>query len=140
METLQHVLEKLDGVPIAGGAADSTVMDSVVAAINQLGDPREAVQYLFRWFEANARVNVGSPGSFVHFIERNPDYWDELDLWLNRKPTQITVWMANRIANGCTDVTKQRWLNLLNMVVKHPLGEVSCKESARHFLDRQARR
>jgi hypothetical protein len=116
-------------------------MHGVVDAASRLENPREAVPHLFAWFEANAAFDVGNPGPLVHFIERQHDYFDFLAASLARKPTTITLWTVNRIANGAIDADERQYsIGQLRGAATHPLADSSCKESAIGFLALQGKK
>ncbi len=93
---------------------------------------------LFQWLETNSLFDFGSSGPFVHFIEENLDYFDLLVASINRKPTDVTVWMVNRVANSKTDENDLAyWVNLLNLVARHPLADEDTVASALDFAKHQ---
>ena len=111
------------------------------AAYGHSQEPRQAVPLLFDWFEAHAGQDVGSPGAFVHFIEEKLDFFPLLLASLARKPTGITVWMVNRIANAATNAPEiQQWIDVLQAALVHPLADEECRDDAQHFLQRQLQR
>ena len=141
MQSLAAIKTRLDTVGFEDGEADVLAMDVVVLAIDRLPEPRQAVPLLFDWFEAHAGQDVGSPGAFVHFIEEKLDFFPLLLASLARKPTGITVWMVNRIANAATSAPElQQWIDVLQAALVHPLADEECRDDAQHFLQRQLQR
>ena len=141
MQSLAAIKTRLDAIGFEDGEADVLAMDEVVLAIDRLPEPRQAVPLLFDWFEAHAGQHVGSPGSFVHFIEEKLDFFPLLLASLARRPTGITVWMVNRIANAATSAPEiQQWIEVLQAALVHPLADAECRDDAQHFLERQAGR
>ena len=138
MQNLASIQQLIDAIPFDDGDVDVLAMDEAVLAIDRLPEPRQAVPMLFDWFEAHAGLFVGSPGAFVHFIEEKLDYFPLLLASLARKPTGITVWMVNRIANAATSAPEiQQWIDVLQAALVHPLADEECRDEAQHFLDRQ---
>lgn len=141
MQSLAAIKALLDAIGFEDGEADVLAMDEVVLAIDRLPEPRQAVPLLFDWFEAHAGQDVGSPGAFVHFIEEKLDFFPLLLASLARKPTGITVWMVNRIANAATSAPEvQPWIDVLQAALAHPLADEECRDDAQHFLQRQLQR
>ena len=141
MQSLAAIKTRLDAIGFEDGEADVLAMDEVVLAIDRLPEPRQAVPLLFDWFEAHAGQDVGSPGAFVHFIEEKLDFFPLLLASLARKPTGITVWMVNRIANAATHAPDiQPWIYVLQAALVHPLADEECRDDAQHFLQRQLQR
>ena len=121
MQSLAAIKTLLDTVGFEDDEADVLAMDEAVLAIDCLPEPRQAVPLLFDWFEAHAGQDVGSPGAFVHFIEEKLDFFPLLLASLARKPTGITVWMVNRIANAATNAPEiQPWIDVLQAALVHP--------------------
>ena len=141
MQNLASIQQLIDAIPFEDGEADVLAMDEVVLAIDRLPEPRQAMPLLFDWFEAHAGQDVGSPGAFVHFIEEKLDFFPLLLASLARKPTGITVWMVNRIANAATNAPEiQPWIDVLQAALVHPLADEECRDDAQHFLQRQLQR
>ena len=141
MQSLAAIKTRLDAIGFEDGEADVLAMDETVLAIDRLPEPRQAVPLLFDWFEAHAGQDVGSPGAFVHFIEEKLDFFQLLLASLARKPTGITVWMVNRIANAATNAPEiQPWIDVLQAALVHPLADEECRDDAQHFLQRQLQR
>ena len=141
MQSLAAIKTLLDAIGFEDGEADVLAMDETVLAIDRLPEPRQAVPLLFDWFEAHAGQDVGSPGAFVHFIEEKLDFFHLLLASLARKPTGITVWMVNRIANAETNAPEiQPWIDVLQAALVHPLADEECRDDAQHFLQRQLQR
>ena len=141
MQSLAAIKTLLDTIGFEDGEADVLAMDEVVLAIDRLPEPRQAVPLLFDWFEAHAGQDVGSPGAFVHFIEEKLDFFPLLLASLARRPTGITVWMVNRIANAATSAPEvQLWIDVLQAAMVHPLADEECRDDAQHFLQRQLQR
>ena len=141
MQSFAAIKTRLDAIGFEDGEADVLAMDEVVLAIDRLPEPRQAVPLLFDWFEAHAGQDVGSPGAFVHFIEEKLDFFPLLLASLARKPTGITVWMVNRIANAATNAPEiQPWIDVLQAALVHRLADEECRDDAQHFLQRQLQR
>jgi len=141
MEDVRRIQALIAAIPFEDNEADQVAMDEVVDQARRLDDPRRAVPLMFRWMEEHGQRDLGSPGAFVHFIEEGMDYVPELEASLSAKPVCITVWMANRIANGETGAAEiKRWIGLLEPVLSHPDADAQCRDDARDFIDHQSAR
>jgi hypothetical protein len=97
------------------------------------------IPHMFSVLERFPEADLGSPGPLVHELEAIPGYERELKNSLARKPTDLTVWMANRILNAAaTQEMRSAWLNELRLALRHPLATASARESAQEFLEYQA--
>jgi hypothetical protein len=93
---------------------------------------RAVFAYLERYHDAD----LGTPGSLVHFLESAyPSYTDELLASIARRPTDLTLWMANRILNGKpTPELKAGLIRALREAgARSDVSEV-VRNSAVHFL------
>src|SRR5882724_7027675 len=70
----------------------------------------DAVEPILRFMENNPKVDFGTPGPLVHFVESfsGQGYEQKLIDSLTRKPTTHTVWMANRVVNGSQDPDERK--------------------------------
>ena len=103
-------------------------------ALDQNPKKRDAVPAIFRFFEAHSDKDLGSPGPLVHFLEEENDYLSELEQSILRKPTDLTVWMINRIINGAERKVREKWLAVLAQVINHPEADLETIESAKEFI------
>jgi hypothetical protein len=141
MENLEHIQFLLDEIVFDEGEADYLDMEQAVEEFLKIDAPRSVVPLLFRWFEKNRDKELGTPGPFVHFIEKELDYLPELISSLERLPSSHVLWMANRIANS--EIEPERinyWIRVFEEVIKHPLTKDSSKEQAQSFIEHQAKR
>ncbi|MDR7070936.1 hypothetical protein J2X02_003808 [Pseudoxanthomonas japonensis] len=141
MEESSHIQELINTISFQDNEVDRVAMDRVVEAARALGNPRQAVPLMLRWIEKNGHLDLGSPGPFVHFIEEKMDYLPELEASLSSKPTCMTVWMANRIANAETDPVKiNHWIGIFERVLSHPESDEQCRDDAHSFISHQSDR
>ncbi len=76
----------------------------------------------------------------MHALEAQPGY-RAAGRSLERQPTELTAWMANRLLNSKLPRDERAaWLQRLTAVTSHPLAARSVRESAIRFLDFQASR
>jgi hypothetical protein len=141
MTHIDEIQQKLSEVTFNLGEADVEAMYDLIDQLRELENPREFVLHFFDWFEENSQFDLGSPGPFVHFIEEKIDYIEHLASSIKRKPTIVTVWMANRIANSKTDSKELNyWINLLCTASSHPLADQDTLDSALEFMKYQETR
>lgn len=96
---------------------------------------------LFALMERHPGADFGSPGPLVHVLESQAGYAGLLARSLERQPTELTAWMANRMLNSkLSRDDRGAWLKRLTVVTSHPLAAKPVRESAIRFLDFQASR
>jgi len=98
-----------------------------------------ACEYLISLLERYSNVEFGTPGEPVHTLEKFRGHY-EFFLYqsLERRPTQMTVWMLNRIINAETNAEqKNELLDRLKNCLNHPLANEMTKESTLTFLKYQ---
>jgi hypothetical protein len=78
--------------------------------------------FILMLIERNSDIDFGSSGPLVHLVERfyGSGYEEKLVESLDRFPTSHTVWMLNRIVNGCEGEQKKYYLNVLKNVLNSP--------------------
>jgi hypothetical protein len=99
-------------------------------------DVEMAICVLFQTMVRLDGCDLGSPGPLVHTLEAMPNYEHFLKESLSRKPTQLSVWMVNRILNSARE-DKHIWLDLLRQTLSHPVASVETKDDAHEFLEYQ---
>ena len=126
---------ELSKIPFSDQEIDIVKLYDFVDMLELTPKNREAIPAIFRFFEANSDKDLGSP--LVHFLEKENDYIDELKQSLIRKPTDLTVWMVNRIINATKGRDIGFWMSSLVQVESHPNADSDAKESARNFIEYQ---
>jgi hypothetical protein len=97
-----------------------------------------AMPAMFALLERFPDAEFGSPGPLVHELEAIAGYEKLLRESLHRQPTDLTVWMVNRILNAkLTQEQRDMWLNELRLAAKHSRSSESTRESAAEFLEHQ---
>jgi hypothetical protein len=141
MRQVSKIQQMLNEIRFKSDEADREAMYSVVDELRKLEHPRKYLHQIFQWLEENNKYDLGSPGPFVHFIEEEFDYLDLLLESLQRKPTDITIWMANRIANSKNDQSEiVSWIEHLKAASVLSLADESTVESALDFAEYQSAR
>lgn len=129
---------ELKNIPFEGQEIDMEQLYRFTDALEQDPKKREAVPAIFRFIEAHANKDIGSPGPLTHFLEEENDYRAELEQSVLTKPTALTVWMVNRIVNGAESKAREHWLAVLVKVINLPEAPTEVKESAREFIEYQS--
>jgi len=75
---------------------------------------------LIEKYDDTVDLTLGSPGPLVHLLESTfPNYDDELHESMLRKPTQVTLWMADRISRS-PDIDQELWERRIKDAKSHP--------------------
>ena len=115
-------------------------LDELVAQFSPSNSNDDAFRSAFRFFERHATCDLGSPGPLVHWLEKSfPRYVDALLESINRRPTEHTLWMANRILNASVnEQTRSALVDALKSASLRTDVELSTRTSATDFLNAQA--
>jgi hypothetical protein len=126
-------------------ASDFDFMQSDADGINRLQDlcqeikafaVCDAAPLLLGLLERLDGSDLGSPGPIVHTLESMNGYEPFLAESLSRKPTALSVWMANRILNARRP-DRVEWLARLKCVASSPTASLEVKAEALEFLEFQ---
>ena len=113
-------------------------LDQLTDAIMELPSPERAIPELFALMERLPDSDLGSPGPVVHTLERM-NYAEELVASIHRRPTDLAIWMVNRILNtSLPPERRQFYLDLLASAAEHPDANESARYEARHFIEFQS--
>jgi hypothetical protein len=135
-------LQALEAVDFDGmrlDASGSEQLDAICTELAGRDDPQQWAPLLYAFMERLEAADLGSPGPLVHTLETWPGYRPLLVESMQRKPTPLTVWMANRVLNGNPPDAPQ-WLRLLREATRHPMASPQVQADARGFLEYQATR
>ncbi len=123
-------------LPDENGDFDESEMYEISEEMLKAYKPVEYIIHLFKVFESFPDANFGSPGPYVHFIEKfYPNYLEILKDSIRRRPTMQTIWMVNRILNSDLSVkTRNELLNILKSVLKNSSANEFEREQAKEFL------
>jgi hypothetical protein len=104
-----------------------------------LPEPERAIPAMFDVMERMPDVEMGTPGPLVHTLEQmSGRYEHELVESIKRKPTHLTIWMANRILNGTRDLEqRQFYMDLLRFAAEHPAATEYARHVAQFFIEHQ---
>ncbi len=135
--SMEAVIAALDAF-VPDGNDDTHHQYVLLDGFGELTHRERAVPAMFALLERFPEADFGSPGPLVHELELISGYETALELSLIRQPTDLTVWMVNRIINASTEqAVRGRWLAQLRAVLEHPLASARVRESAAGFIKYQ---
>jgi hypothetical protein len=117
-------------------------LEELTVALMELPSPERAIPELFSVMERLPESDLGSPGPLVHTMEKLVgSYEEELAESVRRRPTELSVWMVNRILNGeLSEARRQHYLALLEAAAIHPSANDTLRDVVRGFLDHQTQK
>ena len=138
----QDLIETIDGIRSAEEPDDLTVLDLAVTKLFQCGNAAAAIPCLFRLLERFPdKDGFGIFWSVLHGLESLPGYETELLESVQRKPSQFSVRMINRIINtGQKHICDNDLLNVLQLVVDNPTALHSVQTEATQFIEYQRKK
>jgi len=127
--------------PTADGAENVHRLNELLVGFAALPGCERVAPALLSLLEHHAQADFGTPGPLVHALESQPGWPRLLAESLERQPTELTAWMANRLLNSkLARDDRTAWLQRLTAVTSHPLAAAGVRDSAIRFLDFQASR
>jgi hypothetical protein len=127
--------------PTPDGADNVHRLNELLAGFAALPGCERVAPALLALLERHPQADFGAPGPLVRALESQPDYPALLAASLERQPTELTAWMANRLLNSkLAREDRSAWLKRLAAVSSHPLAAAGVRDSAIRFLDFQASR
>ena len=140
--SVDDLLSELEAFrPTQDGADNVHRLNELLAGFDALPGCERVAPALLALLERHPQADFGTPGPLVHALESQPGYADLLAASLERQPTELTAWMANRLLNSkLAREDRAAWLRRLTAVTTHPRATASVRDSAIRFLDFQASR
>ena len=127
--------------PDDDGADNVHRLNELLAGFDALPGCERIAPALLALLERHPRADFGTPGPLVQALEHLPGYPALLAQSLERQPTELTAWMANRLLNSkLARDERSLWLKRLTVVTSHPQAAPGVRDSAIRFLDFQASR
>lgn len=106
--------------------------------LRQNPDGYLASEEMIDLLERHPAIEFGSPGEPVHTLETFLGHYEDLLMnSLDRLPTQMTVWMLNRMVNGQSENNKKELIQKLKDCISHPLADEIAVEVAKDFYEYQ---
>ena len=140
--SVDELLSELQAFAPTGDEADNVHrLNELLAGFADLPGCERVAPALLALLERHPQAEFGTPGPLVHALESQPGYPALLAASLERQPTELTAWMANRRLNSKLPLDERgEWLRRLTVVTSHPLAVAGVRDSAIRFLDFQASR
>ena len=140
--SVDELLSELQAFAPTGDGADNVHrLNELLAGFAALPGCERIAPALLALLERHPQADWGTPGPLVHALESQPGYPESLAASLERQPTELTAWMANRLLNSKLPLDERAvWLKRLTVVTSHPKSASSVRDSAIRFLDCQASR
>lgn len=128
-------------LPADDGADNVHRLNELLAGFAALPGCERVAPALLGLLERHPLADFGTPGPLVQALESQAGYPDLLAASLERQPTELTAWMANRLLNSkLARDDRTTWLKRLTAVTTHPKAAAGVRDSAIRFLDFQASR
>lgn len=139
VDDLLHELQAF--APTGDGADNVHRLNELLEGFASLPGCERVVPALLALMERYPRADFGAPGPLVRVLECQPGYPEQLAASLERQPTELGAWMANRLLNSRLPRDERgAWLRRLTAVASHPQAAPGVRDSAIRFLDFQASR
>ena len=140
--SVDELLSELqDFAPTHDGADNVHRLNELLAGFAALPGCERVAPALLALLERHPQADFGTPGPLVQALESQSGYAPLLAASLERQPTELTAWMANRLLNSkLSREDRAAWLQRLTAVTSHPRAAASVRDSAIRFLDFQASR
>ena len=122
------------------GATGPERLYALCEEVEALSEPMSVFPDFFALIERLSDSELGTPGPLVHTMEKHSGHYEQLLAdSLKRKPTDLTVWMVNRILNG-EPADSVFWMDQLSTAAEHPSATPLVKEQALHFIEFQKKK
>jgi len=127
--------------PTADGADNVHRLNELLEGFAALPGCERLVPALLALMERHPQADFGAPGPLVAALECQPGYAQQLAASLERQPTELGAWMANRLLNSpLPREQRAALLGCLTEAANHPRAAPALRESVVRFLDFQASR
>lgn len=132
MKTAQEIINELDVFRFE--AKSDEHLHELAEELEEHPDGQIVIPAVLKLFEKYPNGDFGMPGPLAHAAEKyyHNGYEDNLIASLERNPTSLTVWLANRIANAGDD-NSPRFIELLNRIAIRPEVDDNVRSEASHF-------
>ncbi len=130
---LESVLRRLAEFQFTGTYLER--LDSLMDELRADADAKDAIDPILHFIEDHPQEDLGAPGPLVHFVEQfYGDGYEELLLRsVKRRPTKLTVWMLNRLANGAgSSHERDRYITTMHEIAA---GDSDARVLAQDFLN-----
>ena len=140
--SVDELLSELQAfAPTPDGADNVHRLNELLAGFPVLPGCERIAPAVLALLERHPQADFGAPGPLVQALESQSGYPELLAASLERQPTELTAWMANRLLNSrLPRAQRDAWLQRLTAVASHPKASAGVRDSAIRFLDFQASR
>jgi len=138
--TTNEIIEKFKNLKIENSEdfKNLEIIDELTKSLRQNSDGYLACEVMINLLEKHPEVEFGSPGEPVHTLEKFEGHYEKfLMKSLDKHPTQMTVWMLNRMINGQEENEQKKLIQKLKDCITHPLADKSTIEFAKDFYEYQ---
>jgi hypothetical protein len=137
MKQVGEIIERLQALRF-----DAGYLVTLEELMNELRDsekPQLAIGPILRFIEEHPIEDLGAPGPLVHFVEEfsKRGYEEQLVESVVRRPTELNVWMLNRLVNGSEGAEKQGYIGILRRVAEDGRTDPAVRAVAKEFLSYQ---
>jgi hypothetical protein len=142
MRSVDDILNALQAfTPAQDGGENVHRLNDLLEGFAALPGGERVAPALLDLLERHSQADFGTPGPLVQALEAQPGYAHLLAASLERQPTELTAWMANRLLNSKLPRDERSdWLKRLTVVTSNPKAAAGVRDSAIRFLDFQASR
>lgn len=134
--TTNEIIEKLKSLKIDSSEDHESLelIDELTTFLRQNSDGHLACQEMISLLERHPEIEFGLPGEPVHTLENFAGFYEEfLMKSLDKHPTQMTIWMLNRMINVHTGKEQKNLIQKLKACMNHPLAGQVAIEMAKDF-------
>jgi hypothetical protein len=138
--TPEEIAEQLRRIVSASDFEGAAI--KVTAEWASTGAGPEVIEPILHFMETHPELDLGMPGSLVHLVERfhGRGYEERLLESIERRPTDHTVGMLNRLINGTQQAdVKRRLILAMERLRSNPSASPLTVERANHHLKRLPR-
>jgi hypothetical protein len=134
MPRVSEVIEELERVRFDPGYL--ALLEDVAGRLRSAEDAHLAVGPVLRFIERHPDEDLGAPGPLVHFVEQfyRRGYEDQLVESVQRQPTELNLWMLNRLINGSEGDERERYIDLMQQIADDFKRTRKIRELAAEFL------
>ncbi len=136
MKSPESIIEELEKFEPSEAEDETTHrLCNLLEGLEETPNAHLAMPAMFALLERYPLADFGSPGPIVHTMEAIGGYEESLKGSLSRQPTDLTVWMVNRILNSQPPAKERAaWLTELRKASIHAKAPNHVKQSALAFL------
>ncbi|MBK1884707.1 hypothetical protein JIN85_20010 [Luteolibacter pohnpeiensis] len=129
-----------DDFDYSKGGSGPEQLYALCEEVEGLPDPTAVFPEFFALMERLPDSELGTPGPLVHTLENHIGSYERLlAASVRRKPTDLSVWMVNRILNG-SEKDRAFWIELLALAADHPEASEVIKDEAKRFIQLQSQK